>query len=181
MKWFFAIFFTFSFIFLSIFSVNCIYGYLFPIKYENEISTACESYNVDPALVAAVINTESGFDKNAISSKGAVGLMQIMPSTAQYLADKLQLATFDLYDENDNINIGTYYLSTLIKSFPDTELAICAYNAGPNNVKNWINKYGDEVIKSIPFKETKNYLQKYLKNYKYYQHKKATFVVNEKK
>lgn len=177
MKWLYAIFFTLAFVFLLSFAINCFYGYFFPIKYAEEIAVACEEYNVDTALVASVINTESSYKENAISSKGAVGLMQLLPTTAEYLADKMGLEEYNLYTAKDNIKIGTYYLSLLIERFGSDYLALCAYNAGPTNVRNWLDEYGseEEVIKNIPFEETENYLKKFQKNFNYYKHKREEY------
>ena len=131
-----AIFFTFSFLFLAMFGVSAVYGYLFPLRYVDDIATAATTFEVDPTLVASVINSESRYDHEAVSLKGAEGLMQILPSTAEYLAKKLKYGEYDLKNPEDNIMLGTYYLSTLIDQFQDEDLALCAYNAGPGNVKN---------------------------------------------
>lgn len=175
MKWFFAIFLTFSFLFLSIFGVNCIYNYLFPMKYKEEVFSSCEFCDIDKAVVFSVINIESHFNKNCVSSKGAVGLMQIMPSTAEEVAKQLNLDSFDLTEPKDNILIGTYYLSVLIKRFENLETALCAYNAGPTNVKLWLldkDKSDDgKILKEIPFEETKGYIQKFRQNFRYYKTK----------
>lgn len=175
MKWFFAIFFSFSFVFLSVFGINCFYGYLFPIKYEAEIAAASERFGVEKSLVFSVVNVESGFNKTAISSKGAVGLMQLLPSTAEELAANLGMKDFDLQNPEDNITLGTYYLSILSKKFENSDAALCAYNAGPANVTRWLQdeeKSEDgKILKEIPFVETRNYLQKIQKNLKYYSKK----------
>ena len=175
MKCFFAIFFSASFLFLAIFGVNCIYGYLFPIKYQEEIAEACFEHDVDEAIIYSVINVESHFNKNAISSKGAVGLMQVMPSTAEGLAKEISLKEFDLQNPADNIFLGTYYIGKLLQRFDILETALAAYNAGPTNVSNWLKNadYSDDgkVFKYIPFEETRNYISKFEKNYKYYKAK----------
>lgn len=162
-------------IFLCVFAVNCFYGTLFPIKYKQEIDVACESFSVDRAVVFAVINVESGFRKNAKSNKGAQGLMQILPSTAKELSKKCGIQDFDLFDEKDNITLGTFYLSTLIKRFDDLTTALCAYNAGPSKVETWLKnkEYSSDgkTIKKIPFPETEKYIKKIYKNIKYYSKK----------
>lgn len=175
MKWFFAIFFSFSAVFLSIFGINCIYGNLFPTKYNEEISSSCEEFYVDKAVIFSLINIESHFNKNALSSKGAVGLMQIMPSTADSLAEELNLSGYDLYDEDDNIKIGAYYVSKLLNRFSNLHVALCAYNAGPTTVSGWLKNedYSNDgkTLKNIPYAETKNYILKFEKNFKYYKSK----------
>lgn len=172
MKWFFYAFFAFCFIFLSVFATNCLYGHLFPTKYLQEVKSASERFSVDEALVFSVINVESGFDRNAVSSKGAVGLMQILPSTAQELAQKLQMKEYDLQNPEDNITLGTFYLSILTKKFEEEQSAICAYNAGPANVTRWLQdgelSEDGKSLKTIPFYETRGYLKKIQKNMRYY-------------
>ena len=175
MKWFLSIFIAGSFVFLLCFGVNCCYGYVFPLKYSREIESACENFGVKEEIVYSVINIESHFNKNALSNKGAVGLMQIMPSTAEELAKNLSVEDFDLTNPKDNIMLGTFYISQLLKKFENEETALCAYNAGPSNVQSWLSdseKSSDgEALDYIPFKETRDYIEKYRKNIKYYTHK----------
>ncbi len=175
MKWFFAIFFSFSFIFLAIFGINCFYGYIFPIKFQEEISESASVFNLDQAIIYSIINVESRFDKNATSSKGAKGLMQILPSTAKYLSEELEIDSFDLTDPKDNINLGSFYLSELLNRFENLETALAAYNAGPTNVANWLKdkRYSEDgkTLKDIPFSETKNYVNKFKTNFNYYSKK----------
>lgn len=181
MKYFLPIFFSITFIFLFMFGISCFYGMIFPLKYQEEITMASETFEVDPVLIASVIKSESGFDKNALSSKGAVGLMQLLPTTADYLSKKLNYGEYDLNDISDNINLGTYYLSLLTQEFQDETLVLCAYNAGPSNVKNWLKteEYSTDgkTLKVIPFKETKNYVKKCEQAKKYYNTKRTYFVV----
>lgn len=181
MKYVLGVFLSLSLIFLSMFGVSVIYGTIFPLKYEEEIAYASECYGVDPIYIASVINCESGFNKNAESNKGAKGLMQLMPSTAKYLAEKLNYGDYDLNDIDDNINLGTYYLSILKDKFKDDDLMLCAYNAGPTNVLNWLNnkEYSKDgkTLQKIPFKETENYLKKCHKAINYYNHKREYFNI----
>ncbi len=175
MKVFFAIFFSFCAVFLTAFGVNCFYGTFFPIKYEEEIAFCSQKYDVDPAIIFSVINIESHFNKNAISSKGAVGLMQVMPSTAQGISNDVGKQDFDLFDAQDNIEFGVCYFGQLLDRFENLSLALCAYNAGPTNVSNWLKnkKYSSDgkSLSSIPFSETENYLKKFERNFKYYSAK----------
>ena len=115
--------------------------------YNGEIAAAASEFGVDPAFVRAVVHAESAFNPNAISSKGAQGLMQLMPGTAS------DLAVNNPFDVNQNIRGGTLYLSQLLKQFNgDEKLAAAAYNAGPQNVQ----KY-----KGVPpFDETQVYVQR---------------------
>ncbi len=176
MKWFFAVFFGASILFLSAFGVNCLYGYFYPIKYQEIIQQSCENFDIEQAVIYSVINVESHFNKDAISSKGAVGLMQIMPATAEELAKETMMGDdYDLKNPEENITLGTYYISKLIDRFEDLETALCAYNAGPTNVSNWLaNKdYSEDgkSLKEIPYQETRNYLEKFKTNFKYYSKK----------
>jgi len=115
--------------------------------YDGIISQKAEKYRVDPSLVRAVIAAESNFNASAVSQKGAIGLMQLMPSTA------LDMGTADPFDPADNIEGGVRYLSALLEKFGgDLELALAAYNAGPANVE----KYGSVP----PIEETKNYVNR---------------------
>lgn len=110
------------------------------------VSGLCDKYRVDENLVMAVIDVESGFDAQAVSSVGAKGLMQIMPETGK----DLQLINY--FDPQENIDAGIRYLRDLLATFADTRLAVAAYNAGPNAVR----KYGGIP----PYAETQNYVQK---------------------
>jgi soluble lytic murein transglycosylase-like protein len=105
-------------------------------------------YNVDPKLIEAIIANESGFDSNATSSVGARGLMQLMPETA------VGLGVSDAYDAAQNVRAGTRYLRKLLDQFGSTELAVAAYNAGPDAVR----KYGGVP----PYAETQGYVRSVL-------------------
>lgn len=120
------------------------------------INTAAMNHQVDPLLIKAVIKAESNFDANAVSSKGAQGLMQLMPGTAR------DLSVADPFDPLQNINGGTKYLRYLLDNYKgNVELSLAAYNAGPANVT------PDGGIPSIP--ETRAYVIKVLENYRAYR------------
>ena len=162
---------------ILIYTVGCVFSYFYPMSYSQEIVKYAELYNINSALVASVINTESGFNEHAKSIKGAIGLMQIMPTTAEWVSNIIGI-DFDeknLYQPEYNIEIGTYYLSYLKNCFDDEKLALCAYNAGQGNVKKWLNnkEYSSngKTLDYIPYQETKNYLNKVYKNYHYYKNK----------
>ena len=147
------------------------------MDYKTEIEEISKEYSLDGALIASVINVESGFNEKAISNKGAVGIMQVMPSTAKWIAqrNKIDYDEKMLCNPSYNIQIGSIYLSYLINYFNDEKLGICAYNAGQGNVSNWL-KTGEyskdgKTLEVIPFKETRDYLAKVNKNYYYYKNR----------
>lgn len=153
----------------------CGMTFRFPVKYSNQISTVCQDFNIAPNLLYSLVNVESHFNPQAISHAGAIGLCQIMPSTAQYICIKnnLDYSKFNLYNPNDNLYICALYLTYLFDKFPNHDTAICAYNAGETVVRNWLNnpQYSTDKItlKNIPYAETKNYIKKIKINKKIYK------------
>ncbi len=127
----------------------------FPFPYRSAIEYWSDAHQVDPYLVAAVIRAESRFNPDAVSSAGAIGLMQIMPTTGAWIAAQLgeeQFEVADLYMTEINLRFGTWYLSYLIERFAgDVPMALRAYNAGPSNVERW--QEGD-----TPFPATEAYV-----------------------
>lgn len=150
---------------------------VFPKKYEDSVKKYASMYKLDPHLVYSIILAESGFNKNAVSKKGAIGLMQITPQTGSYISSLLKRKDFNqnmLYDPEVNIEYGCYYLSKLIKDFNgETEYAIAAYNGGEGNLRKWIADMNSKKkkfdINSIPFKETKQYVKRVNKYNKFYE------------
>ncbi len=151
-----------------------------PEEYVPFVEQYANEYGVPIDLVYAVMKTESGFDSSAVSSKGAIGLMQMMPSTFEWLTDDIlreYLGIGMLYDPETNIKYGTYYLSRLYNRFGDWDTALAAYNGGEGNVSEWLKdkKYSDDGIKlktdMIPdeFSETRNYVKKVNKALKKYK------------
>jgi soluble lytic murein transglycosylase len=146
-----------------------------PVPFNNEIEVYSEMYGLDPYLVAAVIKTESGFDKDIVSSMGAVGLMQIMPSTGEWIARQLNIKGFSaemLKNEDVNIEMGCWYLNYLRSQLKHTNEVLAAYNGGIGNVFKWLQdpRYSKdgEVINTIPFKETVSYIEKVVVVYNEY-------------
>ena len=124
------------------------------------IARASERYSLSPDTILAVIRTESAFDPNALSDKGAVGLMQILPSTAQEIAQELRMEWRGddlLRDPSANIEMGAYYLTKLIGQFNNLAVALTAYNHGPGRVAE-LNQakaelpmgYAEKVLSHMP-------------------------------
>lgn len=124
-------------------------------KYDHIITETAGQYQVSPLLVKAIIQAESSFNPLAVSDRGAVGLMQVMPSTARAMGIE------ELTDPKNNITAGVRYLKKLLILFDDDErLAIAAYNCGPEAMKRWDN--------SPPYPETRNFIRRVMSYYNYY-------------
>lgn len=150
-------------LFIIIFLVELVYLYFIPKKYDDIIEKYSTEYNVDRSLVKAVIFKESRFKETAVSSKGAIGLMQLMPSTALWLMNKLKIEDYKIESADNNIRLGTYYLSYLMNLMDsDEEHALLAYNAGPENAKRWVNSEGyskEDMDNYVDFNETRKYVR----------------------
>ena len=135
----------------------------YPLKFKEEIIKYSNKYSIDTALVFSVVKCESSFNPNAVSDKGAIGLMQITKPTANYIAQKLKVSDYDLFNAESNLNFGCYYLSYLYERFKDTDTVIVAYNAGEGNVSNWLRNKNYSIdgvtLEKIPFLETRLYLK----------------------
>jgi len=136
--------------------------------YAEDIKIIADEYEIAPELVAAVVKAESGFNRKAKSPKGAVGLMQLMPETAEYVAEMIDYnKPIDLYNAKCNLKLGTAYLRYLFDKYDCEKLAICAYNAGEGRVYSWLKneEYSPDgqTLAIIPFGETKKYLESVLK------------------
>ena len=137
----------------------------YPLEYAEYVAVYAEEYGIPESVVYAVIRTESDFDSGAVSPVGAVGLMQLMPSTFEWLTDDMLFEHLEngmLYDPETNIRYGTYCLSYLYDRYGNWETAIAAYNGGLGNVDKWLedDKYadGEGGLKRIPFKETRQFV-----------------------
>lgn len=148
----------------------------YPLEHKEAILKASEDYDMDPAFICAVIFTESKFREDASSSAGAQGLMQLMPETFEYLAEKRGEETpEDITAPEVNIDYGVYYLRYMTDTygFEDLYTTCAAYNAGPGAVTSWLkneeySKDGKTLYK-IPYNETKNYIEKIKKAEQMYQ------------
>jgi soluble lytic murein transglycosylase len=139
----------------------------FPMPYKQQVMQHAEARELDPSIIYGVMRRESLFDPLARSSVGALGLMQLMPSTARRVAKSLGMKRprkSDILRVENNIRFGTHYLRTVMNRFDNNvALAAAAYNAGPGNVKRWLPKNSimsaDLWVETVPFKETRNYVQ----------------------
>ena len=145
------------------------YG-LFPFPYREEILQYAKQESINPLLVISVMRKESTFAPEIDSRVGAVGLMQILPATAQWVAEQIELNDYSLTKPEDNIKIGTWYLAHNHHRYDNNSLlAIASYNAGTGNVNAWLKRYdlnnGDRFVEQIPFPETQDYVEGVLGNY----------------
>ena len=129
----------------------------YPLEYEHIVRGHARNYDLDPALIAAVIYAESRFDPDVESSAGAVGLMQLLPETAKGIAVRTGGGKFvvsDLRNPEINVRYGSWYLDHLRSRYDgDMRLALAAYHAGPGSVDEWLAQ-GSGIV----FPETRNYL-----------------------
>ncbi len=131
---------------------------------------------VDPYLIAAIIREESQYDVKAVSRVGAIGLMQVMPATANNVARRVGLPEVgreDLFDQETNIRIGVRYVEQLLEQFSgNLAYTIAAYNAGPIAVGGWLTQYRgqsqEEFVELIPYQETRQYVKRVLRSYREY-------------
>lgn len=151
--------------------------YPYPAAYRGYIEELGEKYQVDPLFIAAVIQAESSFNSEAVSSRGACGLMQLMPSTAEWVAGKIGFELYsreDLFKPRINIEIGTWYLSSLQQQFGDNKAVMLAgYNGGRTETARWLKENiwdGRESTASrIPYAETRLFVRRTLATYRRYQ------------
>jgi soluble lytic murein transglycosylase len=130
----------------------------YPLRYASIVRGHAQNYDLNPALLAAVIEQESKFRADAKSSAGAIGLMQLQPATAKGIAIRTGGTKFvlsDLYDPELNVRYGAWYLHHLLLKYGDERLALAAYNAGQENVDRW-RAQGE----GVQFPETRAYIDK---------------------
>lgn len=147
----------------------------YPLRYTEHVEKYAKEYQLEPALVYAVIRSESNFDADAKSRSGALGLMQMMPDTFDWLQEKEN----DSYSEEDlfrpevSIRYGCLYLSMMMEKYGSLRTALCAYNAGSGTVDGWLkdSRYSSDGknLSRIPYEETKNYADAVLKSYDRYK------------
>ncbi len=130
----------------------------YPLHYSTNVRVYASQDHLDPALLAAVIEAESKFNPDARSPAGAVGLMQLTPTTARGIAQYTGGSRFrvsDLTNPDINIRYGAWYLGHLLERYHDERLALAAYNAGQENVDRWQREH-----EGIQFGETRDYISK---------------------
>ncbi|BCJ88036.1 lytic transglycosylase domain-containing protein [Effusibacillus dendaii] len=162
---------------LTMLASKPILKWMYPLYHYDVIRENGLAYNVDPLLIAAIVHVESKFQETNVSRAGAVGLMQLMPDTAEWISQQsgiLYQSQTDLAQPGVNIKLGSWYVAYLEKRFNGNRVAaIAAYNSGPNRVDNWL-KSGTwdgtlEHLDQIPVGETRHYVQRVLYNYERYK------------
>lgn len=165
-----------GFVVVLFFSTNWM-SWFYPIYYKENIREQAERYDVDPFLIASIIRVESNFKLGKESKKGALGLMQLMPDTAQWAMEQAKIPEVTMdhikHKPEASIEIGTWYLRSLDNQFKGNRIAvIAAYNAGPGKVEGWLKKgVWDgklESVKDIPIGETRHYIQRVIYYYNQY-------------
>jgi soluble lytic murein transglycosylase len=150
---------------------------LFPKAYWSDLKRSAAANGLDPYLIASLIRQESEFNPNAVSRANAVGLMQLLPKTGKLVAKEVKMKRYtasQLYTPAVNLQLGTRYFRGMVDKFGGSpEYALAAYNAGSDRVEDWLNqgKYRDaqEFVESIPFTETREYVQAILRNASVYK------------
>lgn len=129
---------------------------IYPQKYREYVTRYSREFGVPEYIIYSVIKVESGFKSDAVSQKGACGLMQLMPETYRWLLETREDTQKDIFDAQENIKYGTYYLSMLYKRYGNWTHTFCAYNAGMGNVDKWLKTEPFQ----IQFSETQEYVNK---------------------
>ncbi|MCL2756087.1 MAG: lytic transglycosylase domain-containing protein [Firmicutes bacterium] len=155
----------------------------YPLRFKNEINEAATRFNLPPELIASIIRAESSFRPNAIGPRGEIGLMQLMPSTAAWLASS-KMDTPGLEKQLNvprvNITFGSFYIRYLLDKFDgDVRTALIAYNAGPAKAQRWLDeseysrhmeqREGKRVLISSPYPSTNHYVARILRAQRHYR------------
>ncbi|MFQ5787318.1 MAG: transglycosylase SLT domain-containing protein, partial [Thermodesulfobacteriota bacterium] len=149
----------------------------YPRGYKEIVRAYSKKYNVDEYLIYSIMREESRFQKNAVSPANAIGLMQLIPSTARSTARQVGISGFNVDMLNIpriNIELGIYYFKKVLDEFNgDVHLALASYNAGPHRAADWMVRFHnfekDEFVEEIPFRETRNYIRRILRSYGAYK------------
>lgn len=155
-----------------------LHRFWYPLAFWDMVEQASKRYNIDPMIILSVMREESRFEQAVKSPAGAYGLMQLMPQTAYRLDRSLNLGIrrpSQLTDPKNNIQLGSFYLKSLLNEFHSLAHMLAAYNAGELAVRSWQQRFDyrsiDEFIEDIPYNETRNYVKKVLTSY--FQYKRA--------
>jgi soluble lytic murein transglycosylase len=147
------------------------YRVVYPLDFDPQIIELADGYHLDPYFIFALICQESHYEETIVSGAGAIGLMQLMPETARIQAKKMGKAfnTADLYQAEDNLEIGIAHVADLFNRFSgDSVLVLCAYNAGSSAAQAWFEEFGnmerDEFIENIPYRETRLFVKNILEH-----------------
>lgn len=156
----------------------------YPLAFWDKVEQASKRNRLDPFIILAVMREESRFDQAVKSPAGAYGLMQLMPQTAYRLDKSLNLGIrrpSQLTDPKNNVQLGSFYLRSLLDEFHSLAHMLAAYNAGELAVRSWQQRFDyrsvDEFIEDIPYNETRNYVKKVLTSY--FQYKRAGLTEQE--
>jgi soluble lytic murein transglycosylase len=160
-----------------LFRSNWFWNFLSPIFHKDILYKYAGEYKIDPLLIAAIIHSESKFNPVATSKKGALGLMQLLPSTGKEIAKELGINILnedELYEADKNIRIGFYYMAKLYREFNGNLIfALAAYNAGITRAKIWAKDYHGEdeetLISKIPVSETRKFIKNTLHTYRLFK------------
>lgn len=171
------VFFLIIFLALILLNSSWFSKMFYPKPHQEIVVEESKQQNIDENLIYAIIKTESKFKEDAISNKGAMGLMQIMPETGKWISQELDIDSYNkeqLLKAETNLKMGIWYYTYLINQFDDNSIAaIAAYNGGETNVNKWIKEElwsGQEIdLENIPFKETREYVIRVLANYERYE------------
>jgi soluble lytic murein transglycosylase len=143
---------------------------IYPLPYFDSMAQWTQQYSLNPLVLAGLIRQESRFEPEIVSSSGALGLTQVMPSTGAWIAEQLGQSSYQLTNPEDNLRFGAWYLDYTHRTYQNNSmLAIASYNAGPGNVAQWVESYGiedpDEFVERIPFEQTRHYVKAVFGNY----------------
>ena len=168
-KWHFVLF---GFICLLAIILFIVFNFfVFKTDYKSFVEKYSAEYGLEEEFVYAIIKAESDFDEKAVSKSGALGLMQIIPSTAKWIAEEFDeiYSKEALLTSETNIKYGCFYLNYLFSKFKNIDVVICAYNAGEGVVDDWLDENGVLIEDKISYKETKVYYSRVKSFYEVYK------------
>lgn len=171
---------------LLFYKTNWLERMIYPIRYKEYIEESSKTHQLDPYLISSVIRVESNFNPKKVSKKNAQGLMQLMPQTANWIAEQNQIKWLEeeaLFDPDVNVKLGSWFLAHIsqllqedtekLEKYDQIAVIAGAYNAGPANIQKWLTekRWDGTVanIANIPYGETRHYIQRVLYYYKKYE------------